>query len=164
MLVAPHFSGKVWMAAIRIANAPCSWGSLEFEGLEGEAIQYEQMLDELKETGYEGTELGDWGYMPITADALPKRFMRVRGYGLLANRGRKKRLQKARAALGQFEAPEPQPHKGERVEAFMLRVTGIDIRLCPRCRKGRMQEVAELPPVRGPPIIGSPEQQQERLF
>ena len=52
------------MARIRIANAPCSWGSLEFEGLDGEGIPYGQMLDELKETGYEGTELGDWGYMP----------------------------------------------------------------------------------------------------
>lgn len=52
------------MSKLRIANAPCSWGSLEFEGLEGEAIGYEQMLDELVSTGYEGTELGDWGYMP----------------------------------------------------------------------------------------------------
>ncbi len=53
------------MSKIRIANAPCSWGSLEFEGLEGQAIPYRQMLDELKETGYEGTELGDYGYMPV---------------------------------------------------------------------------------------------------
>ncbi len=52
------------MSKIRIANAPCSWGSLEFEGMEGKAIGYQQMLDELAETGYDGTELGDWGYMP----------------------------------------------------------------------------------------------------
>ena len=82
---------------------------------------------------------------------LPKRFMRVRGYGLLANRDRKRRLEKARAALGQFEVPEPKPQKPESAEAFMLRVAGVDIRLCPRCPKGRMREVAELPPVRGPP-------------
>jgi len=37
---------------------------LEFEGFEGKAIPYPQMLDELKETGYKGTELGDWDYMP----------------------------------------------------------------------------------------------------
>jgi inosose dehydratase len=55
---------------IRIANAPCSWGSLEFEGLEGKAVPYGQMLDELKETGYEGTELGDWGYMPTKPEEL----------------------------------------------------------------------------------------------
>jgi inosose dehydratase len=49
---------------IQIANAPCSWGVLEFE-LEGKAAGFEQVLDEIRETGYAGTELGDWGFMPI---------------------------------------------------------------------------------------------------
>ncbi|HNR30281.1 MAG TPA: TIM barrel protein [Candidatus Hydrogenedentes bacterium] len=57
-------------ASIRIGNAPCSWGSLEFEGMEGKGIGYAQMLDELAETGYAGTELGDWGYMPTVPGAL----------------------------------------------------------------------------------------------
>ncbi len=52
------------MSSILVGNAPCSWGSLEFEGLEGEPIPYDRMLDELVATGYTGTELGDWGYMP----------------------------------------------------------------------------------------------------
>jgi inosose dehydratase len=58
------------MAEIRIANAPCSWGTLEFEGMKGERIEYTQMLDELKETGYAGTELGDWGFLPTDPAAL----------------------------------------------------------------------------------------------
>lgn len=58
------------MDSIRIGNAPCSWGSLEFEGLAAKPIGYAQMLDELAETGYAGTELGDWGYMPTNAAAL----------------------------------------------------------------------------------------------
>lgn len=58
------------MSTIHVANAPCSWGSLEFEGLEGETVPYGQMLDELKETGYTGTELGDWGYMPTQPEQL----------------------------------------------------------------------------------------------
>ena len=58
------------MTDIRIANAPCSWGALEFEGLSGESIAYGQMLDELRDTGYVGTELGDWGYMPPDPTAL----------------------------------------------------------------------------------------------
>jgi inosose dehydratase len=49
---------------IRIANAPCSWGALEFEGTQAERIGHTQMLDELRDTGYTGTELGDWGFMP----------------------------------------------------------------------------------------------------
>ncbi|MEM7385447.1 MAG: TIM barrel protein [Verrucomicrobiota bacterium] len=54
---------------IKVANAPCSWGVLEFE-LEGEAPGYEQVLSEIRETGYDGTELGDWGFMPTTPAGL----------------------------------------------------------------------------------------------
>jgi inosose dehydratase len=54
---------------IKIANAPCSWGALEFD-LEGEAPNYVQVLDEIAETGYAGTELGDWGFMPTDPQKL----------------------------------------------------------------------------------------------
>ena len=54
---------------IKIANAPCSWGVLEFE-LDGQAAGFEQVLDEISETGYEGTELGDWGFMPTVPTEL----------------------------------------------------------------------------------------------
>jgi inosose dehydratase len=55
---------------IHIANAPCSWGSLEFEGMEGAGIPFDRMLDELRDTGYTGTELGDWGFMPTEPEVL----------------------------------------------------------------------------------------------
>jgi inosose dehydratase len=42
---------------------------LEFE-LEGEAAGYAQVLDEIAATGYAGTELGDWGFMPTDPDTL----------------------------------------------------------------------------------------------
>ena len=48
---------------IKIANAPCSWGALEFD-LQGKAATYELVLDEMQKSGYAGTELGDWGFMP----------------------------------------------------------------------------------------------------
>ncbi len=51
------------MNNIKIANAPCSWGALEFD-LEAEAPGYKQVIREIAETGYTGTELGDWGFMP----------------------------------------------------------------------------------------------------
>lgn len=51
------------MSEIKVANAPCSWGALEFE-LDGKALDFQQVLDEMQETGYAGTELGDWGFMP----------------------------------------------------------------------------------------------------
>jgi inosose dehydratase len=52
------------VATLRVGNAPCSWGTLEFEEAKGEQITFDRMLDELAQTGYTGTELGDWGYMP----------------------------------------------------------------------------------------------------
>jgi inosose dehydratase len=58
------------MTTIHIGNAPCSWGTLEFEGLKGERIDYPRMLDELAASGYTGTELGDWGYMPTDPPVL----------------------------------------------------------------------------------------------
>ena len=54
----------------RVGNAPCSWGTLEFAEAKGEQIGFDRMLDELAETGYTGTELGDWGYMPTDPAAL----------------------------------------------------------------------------------------------
>lgn len=48
---------------IHIANAPCSWGVLEFD-CEEQVYGYQQVLDEMQATGYAGTELGDWGFMP----------------------------------------------------------------------------------------------------
>ena len=57
------------MRELLVGNAPCSWGSLEHQDL-SQAIQYNQMLDELVETGYTGTELGDWGYMPTDPTRL----------------------------------------------------------------------------------------------
>lgn len=71
------------MTQLRIANAPCSWGTLEFAGLSGARITYTQMLDELVATGYRGTELGDWGFMPTNprqlADELAQRQLTLIG-------------------------------------------------------------------------------------
>jgi inosose dehydratase len=50
---------------IRLANAPCSWGVLEFDAASTSTpAGYRQVLDEIRDTGYAGTELGDWGFMP----------------------------------------------------------------------------------------------------
>lgn len=54
---------------MKIANAPCSWGVLEF-GLEGKTAGYQTVLTEMEKTGYVGTELGDWGFMPTDPEVL----------------------------------------------------------------------------------------------
>lgn len=67
---------------IRLANAPCSWGVLE--KTEGERSPYALVLDEMQETGYQGTELGDWGFMPTEPQHL-KAELDARGLALMAS-------------------------------------------------------------------------------
>lgn len=64
------------MAKLQVGNAPCSWGTLEFEATKEEQVDFARMLDELVETGYTGTELGDWGYMPTDVPTLRQELTR----------------------------------------------------------------------------------------
>jgi inosose dehydratase len=64
------------MTKLLIGNAPCSWGTLEFEEAKGEQIPFDRMLDELAEAGYTGTELGDWGYLPTDPSVLRAELLR----------------------------------------------------------------------------------------
>jgi inosose dehydratase len=54
---------------IAVANAPCSWGVLEF-GLAPSHPPAGRVLDEMAAAGYAGTELGDWGFLPTDPAAL----------------------------------------------------------------------------------------------
>jgi hypothetical protein len=73
---------------------------------------------------------------------LPKGFVRIRHYGLLANRTRKEKLARCRALLAApaLGAPAPQSYS-ER----LLRRSGIDLLRCPACREGRMIPIADIP-------------------
>ena len=53
---------------VRIANAPCSWGVIE--GIDGERDGYRRVIDEMQASGYAGTELGEWGFMPTDPEEL----------------------------------------------------------------------------------------------
>jgi inosose dehydratase len=67
---------------IRVANAPCSWGVIE--NVAGETGGYARVLDEMAETGYAGTELGDWGFMPVDPDEL-RAALAARGLALVGS-------------------------------------------------------------------------------
>jgi inosose dehydratase len=62
---------------MRVANAPCSWGVLEFDGTSAPPSS-SQVLDEIAATGYTGTELGDWGFMPTDPATLSDELARRR--------------------------------------------------------------------------------------
>ena len=76
---------------------------------------------------------------------VPRGFMRVRHYGLLANRHRAARLARCRTLLGVSAPPEPPavaPSPAERI----LQLTGVDILRCPVCGVGPMRRTDRLPP------------------
>jgi len=73
---------------------------------------------------------------------LPKRFVRIRHYGLLANRHRAEKLARCRDLL---EVPQPKERARECVKEKLHRLTGIDPLRCPACEQGRMVEIAEIP-------------------
>ena len=54
---------------MRVANAPCSWGALEFDWA-GPAPSFDRVLDEMSAADYAGTELGDWGFLPTDPATL----------------------------------------------------------------------------------------------
>ena len=81
---------------------------------------------------------------------LPKGFQKVRAYGFLAPRAKKAALAAIRESLG-AEPPAPPP-EGETAPERVLRLTGVDVTLCPVCKVGRLAFERLLPRARdGPP-------------
>jgi hypothetical protein len=77
---------------------------------------------------------------------LPPGFVRIRHFGLLANRTRSQALARCRSLL---EVPPPVDVSASMTtDERMKALTGVDPRRCPRCHRGRMICVSELPPVR----------------
>ncbi len=73
---------------------------------------------------------------------LPGKFMRIRHFGLFANRYKSNNISKCRRLMGlSSELPE----KIEKsIREIMLDLTGLDISRCPCCKKGTMREVAQI--------------------
>src|SRR6266852_8716068 len=82
---------------------------------------------------------------------LPSGFMRIRHYGVLANRAKREKLAAARTALDHPSVAPPQ--QPESVEAFWLRVAHLDVHQCPHCHVGRMLVIGPIgvPSARAPP-------------
>jgi hypothetical protein len=77
---------------------------------------------------------------------LPNGFVRVRYYGLLANRHRTQILQLCRTLLEVPESADSQPIAQQDWTDLLTRLTGVDPLACPQCKKGRLVRVEILPP------------------
>jgi len=73
---------------------------------------------------------------------LPQGFVRIRHYGFFANRNRTVNLSFIRRLL---KLPSQLLKITHSLQKIMLKLTGIDITLCPCCKKGKMKVVAEIP-------------------
>jgi hypothetical protein len=79
---------------------------------------------------------------------LPPRYVRIRHFGLLANRKRKDTLTSCRKILGEGKTVTKQDTRKETWQEQLLRICGLDVTLCPVCQKGRMIRIALLLPLR----------------
>lgn len=90
---------------------------------------------------------------------LPDRFRRIRHFGLLSNRTKKRDLARCRELLP-TPPPVAQPEIPESTPDAMLALTGTNIRRCPACGTGTLQRVTTLAPQRfippGRPRIRAP--------
>lgn len=81
---------------------------------------------------------------------LPKRFMRIRHYGLLGNRTRAEALARCRELIDQeHQAASDSPVKPATAQPFDSCVR------CPVCKTGQMIIAARLPPIREVPVLDS---------
>jgi len=79
---------------------------------------------------------------------LPNRYVRIRHFGLLANRKRKDNISLCREFLGTCKAVTKEKDKAESWQEQLLRICGIDVTTCPVCKKGKMLRVVVLSPSR----------------
>ena len=80
---------------------------------------------------------------------LPDGFMRIRHFGFLANRAKEHAVPQCRKLLGLNPALPEIPKRS--AQDLLRELTGIDLSRCPRCQKGTMIVVAELPRISNSP-------------
>jgi len=74
---------------------------------------------------------------------LPKRFVKIRYYGILSNRYQK--------LTAMYRAPKTKVIKEESTQQRMSRLTGFDVYKCPYCKKGKMIDKGDIiPRIRSP--------------
>ena len=74
---------------------------------------------------------------------LPKGFFKIRYFGFLAHTNKKEQIPLIRKLIGS-DATLHEKTK-ESISEMMLRLTGIDIACCPKCKKGKMVQIRILP-------------------
>ena len=77
---------------------------------------------------------------------LPEQFVKIRYYGILSHRNRKGKLLRCKRLLGMLIPEQSKQVLKETWQDLLTRITGIDLRICPYCGKGKMIQRETLPP------------------
>jgi hypothetical protein len=77
---------------------------------------------------------------------LPEQFVKIRYYGILSHRNRKMKLLRCKKLMGVAASEEAEQASKESSQDLLTRITGIDLRVCPYCGKGKMIQRETLPP------------------
>jgi len=100
-------------------------------------------------------------YLTIKADefirrflmhVLPQSYVRIRHFGFLANKCKRKNLACCRQALNSH--PQPSEPVETTARAILLYLTGEDLNRCPHCKIGTMHismQLPKTPPINSPP-------------
>ena len=78
---------------------------------------------------------------------LPSGFFKIRYYGTLSSRNHQTKLKRCKEIFGIIEDQKGQATQSVTWEELLFELTGIDPRICPRCKKGRMIRKEVLRPV-----------------
>jgi hypothetical protein len=91
----------------------------------------------------------------------PKGFVKMRHYRILGNNQKKQRIN---AILNVMNLPPHPPAVKISAQLRMMEKYGVDVTLCPRCKKGRLMIVAVVLPMnRGSPVTVSNDQVHEPI-
>ena len=105
-------------------------------------------LDRNKQTSETLRLKGEDFVVRFLQHVLPKGFTKIRHYGFLSTRSKKVDLSKIREVLG-AATPEKVPKLTAR--EVLLKTTGVDPWLCPKCKTDSMRVIAITPSIRGAP-------------
>ncbi|MCB2341117.1 IS91 family transposase [Clostridium estertheticum] len=86
-------------------------------------------------------------FMTLTVDefmrrffmhVLPRKFVKIRHYGILSNRNRSTKLKKCKELTGTVQTEKQNLEIKLSVSELLLKLTGVDINICSCCGKGKM--------------------------
>ena len=99
----------------------------------------EKMIRDMQIEGF--AEKAQYAYLNLL-HVLPDSFVKIRYYGILSNKNKSTKLKKCQHLLGAFKKKIMK--KKMSFEELLMRIKGIDYRMCSYCDNGRLIRIKEI--------------------